>query len=94
MDYTIIHPGGLKDTPGGLSDFDLDVDDLLLKREKRSITREDVADLCIASLGMKKGENVSLDCINKNGENETKVRSANQALRDFLVTGKSCNYSI
>jgi hypothetical protein len=27
MDYTIIHPGGLVDTPGGREEFVLDVDD-------------------------------------------------------------------
>jgi hypothetical protein len=54
LDYTIIHPGGLVDTPGGKEEFVLDVDDNLYQGQNRStrISREDVADLCIASLNI------------------------------------------
>ncbi|KAL3915572.1 MAG: hypothetical protein SGARI_008155, partial [Bacillariaceae sp.] len=48
LDYTIIHPGGLIDAPGGKEEFVLDVDDKLYKGPNRStrISREDLADLC------------------------------------------------
>jgi NAD(P)H-binding len=57
LDYTIIHPGGLVDTPGGTEEFVLDVDDNLYQGPNRStrISREDLADLCIASLSVASG---------------------------------------
>jgi uncharacterized protein YbjT (DUF2867 family) len=48
--YTIIHPGGLLDKPGGQQQIVLDVNDKLLSRTTRSIPREDVAELCVQSL--------------------------------------------
>jgi hypothetical protein len=67
LDYTIIHPGGLVDTPGGREEFVLDVDDKLYQGPNRStrISREDLADLCIASLAAGKGQKVSFDCITR-----------------------------
>ncbi|KAG7337201.1 NAD-dependent epimerase/dehydratase [Nitzschia inconspicua] len=67
LDYTIIHPGGLIDTPGGKEEFVLDVDDQLYKGPNRStrISREDLADLCVASLSVGKGQKVSFDCITR-----------------------------
>jgi len=94
MDYTIIHPGGLKDTPGGVSEFILDVDDKLLKREKkRSISRADVAALCIASLTMGRGKKLSFDCITSEIEDTgTTPKSADLALTDFIAEGRTCSY--
>lgn len=88
--YTIIHPGGLVDTEPGLEEFVLDVDDKLIKNEKRSISRADVAKLCVAALVEGKGTNVSFDCITREG---TPV-SAGEALQAFLATGKTANYDL
>jgi nucleoside-diphosphate-sugar epimerase len=67
LDYTIIHPGGLVDTPGGKEEFVFDVDDNLYEGPNRStrISREDLADLCVASLAVGKGQKVSFDCITR-----------------------------
>lgn len=92
--YTIIHPGGLKDTPGGISNFILDVDDILLKREKRSISRADVAKLCTAALKDSSGQSVSLDCITEEALEGQQVKSAEAALSEFLSQKKTCNYSL
>eukprot|EP00892_Ulva_mutabilis_P000576 jgi/Ulvmu1/10519/UM064_0057.1 len=62
--YTILHPGGLKDSPGGQAGVVLDVDDRLLERKVRSISRADVAELCVQSLGLDSAKNRSVDCIN------------------------------
>lgn len=73
LDYTIIHPGYLKDTttrrrqrqqnPKKHS-YILDVNDNLRHSEpKRNISRMDVANLCIASLSVGKGKKLSFDCI-------------------------------
>eukprot|EP00559_Dactyliosolen_fragilissimus_P001842 CAMPEP_0184864976 /NCGR_PEP_ID=MMETSP0580-20130426/16537_1 /TAXON_ID=1118495 /ORGANISM="Dactyliosolen fragilissimus" /LENGTH=300 /DNA_ID=CAMNT_0027363961 /DNA_START=102 /DNA_END=1001 /DNA_ORIENTATION=+ len=68
LDYTIIHPGGLTDTPGGVSKLVLDVDDKLMVRNKKSISRMDVANLCIASLSFGKGIKISFDCVSEEVE--------------------------
>lgn len=75
LDYTIIHPGGLVDAPGGLEEFVLDVDDALYNSNKKHtkttnsgqtrIGREDLADLCVAALAVAKGKKVSFDCITR-----------------------------
>jgi NAD(P)H-binding len=52
LNYTIIHPGGLKDDEGGKRELVFDVDDNLIstKSKYRSIPRGDVAELCVQSL--------------------------------------------
>ena len=65
LDYTIIHPGGLVDTPAGVEEYVLDVNDVLLNQTKRSISREDVANLCVAAISLyQPGKTkIALDCI-------------------------------
>jgi len=76
LDYTILHPGGLVDIPGGQDEFVLDVDDKLYelnhhqtttntdqRRSMTRISREDVAELCVAALSAGKGKKISFDCI-------------------------------
>jgi uncharacterized protein YbjT (DUF2867 family) len=95
LDYTIIHPGGLTDTPPGQEDFVLGVDDKLLENKKRSISRGDVADLCIAALTVGRGKKVALDCITRAPEPDATVKAtAEVALRDFLKQGKPYDYSL
>lgn len=88
LSYTIIHPGGLTDGPGDVNELVLDVDDELLKNEKRSISRADVANLCIAALTEGRGKKVSFDCITRETAEGTKVQSAKEALSSFLSTGE------
>jgi hypothetical protein len=100
LDYTIIHPGGLIDSPGGKEEFVLDVDDHLYEGPKRStrISREDLADLCVAALSVGKGQHVSFDCITRpipdtNGSAAT-PRSAEEALSKFIEQSKTTNYAL
>ena len=67
LDYTIIHPGGLVDTPAGVEEYVLDVNDVLLNNTKRSISREDVANLCVAAISLyQPGQTkIALDCITR-----------------------------
>jgi uncharacterized protein YbjT (DUF2867 family) len=67
LDYTIIHPGGLIDTPAGVEEYVLDVNDVLLNNTKRSISREDVANLCVAAISLyQPGKTkIALDCITR-----------------------------
>lgn len=63
MNYTIIHPGGLKDDEGGKREILLSVDDNFLedKSGPRSIPRADVAELCVQSLDL--GDRRAIDCV-------------------------------
>mmetsp|Transcript_4864 Transcript_4864/g.13741 ORF Transcript_4864/g.13741 Transcript_4864/m.13741 type:complete len:317 (+) Transcript_4864:130-1080(+) len=95
LDYTIIHPGGLLDTPASQQQLVLDVDDKLLKNEKRSISRADVANLCVAALEVgKDGQNASFDCIATEVEEGTEINLATKALEDFLAKEITCDYSL
>lgn len=93
LSYTIIHPGGLKDTPGGQKRLVLDVDDVLLKNKERQISRADVAELCVASLTVSAQKNVAFDCISVTPESDEEIVSAEDALVAFLTLGKTCDYS-
>lgn len=94
LDYTIIHPGGLTDSAAGVEDFVLDVDDNLMQNKKRSISREDVANLCVASLVHGKGRKVSLDCITVAAEEGKTPKTADEAFTAFLKEQKTYNYAI
>ena len=97
LDYTIIHPGGLLDTPALQQELVLDVDDKLLSNEKRSISREDVANLCVAALEIgKEGESVSFDCIanNVHVEEGTEIKPPTTALQEFMAKGITTDYSL
>lgn len=140
LDYVIIHPGGLTDTPPGQEDYVLDVNDKLVNNSKRSISRGDVAKLCVAALSLNPSElkctncvrssdnktksinasvgdnnvnniaqgfrsrtldsnllqrkQIALDCVTQAPENGKKVRSAEQALKDFLEEGKIYDYAL
>jgi len=93
LDYMIIHPGGLVDKPAGEENLVLDVDDKLMKNTKRSISRADVAKLCVAALSLGKGKKVSLDCITRAPEGDEKLRTAEEALSDYLKEAKVYDYS-
>jgi hypothetical protein len=103
LQYTIIHPGGLVDSePNNNSDgasggmeLVLDVDDTLMKREKKSIARADVANLCIAALTESGDRSVSFDCIGSQVAADGGVAtSAADAFRSFLATGKTADYTL
>eukprot|EP00429_Kryptoperidinium_foliaceum_P063795 CAMPEP_0176068734 /NCGR_PEP_ID=MMETSP0120_2-20121206/34313_1 /TAXON_ID=160619 /ORGANISM="Kryptoperidinium foliaceum, Strain CCMP 1326" /LENGTH=291 /DNA_ID=CAMNT_0017402359 /DNA_START=344 /DNA_END=1219 /DNA_ORIENTATION=+ len=96
LNYAIIHPGGLIDTPGGREEFVLDVDDKIgTYHDKTRISREDVAELCVAALDAK--QNCSFDCITVprqqvNGGTGS-VKSASDALTEFLQQAKTADYA-
>lgn len=98
LQYTIIHPGGLVDTESSKMELVLDVDDVLLKREKKSIARADVANLCIAALTVSGDKSVSIDCIGKEVDEDVAdsvvVKCAEDTFKDFLKTGKTADYTL
>lgn len=101
LDYTIIHPGGLTDTPVGEEEYVLDVNDNLLKNKKRSISRGDVANLCVAALSIGKGKRIALDCITQprdydddDDESQEPIKTAEEVLEEFLQESKVYNYAL
>mmetsp|Transcript_4070 Transcript_4070/g.8959 ORF Transcript_4070/g.8959 Transcript_4070/m.8959 type:complete len:389 (-) Transcript_4070:420-1586(-) len=100
LQYTIIHPGGLVDTEPSKMELVLDVDDALMQREKKSISRGDVANLCIASLTESVGRSVAFDCVGEEvaavdgGGEPVAVKGAEDVLREFLTTGKTADYTL
>ncbi|CAJ1937870.1 unnamed protein product [Cylindrotheca closterium] len=93
LDYTILHPGGLVDGPGGVQQLELDVDDNMFAKYPRTcICREDLADLCVSSLEFGKAKKLSFDCIARNVEEGQTRRDANMVLQNFLEEAKTANY--
>lgn len=93
LQYTIIHPGGLVDAEPSMMNIALDVDDKLLQREKKSISRGDVASLCVAALTESEGNSVSFDCVGEPVAGEEK-ESLEESFREFLRTGKTTDYTL
>jgi uncharacterized protein YbjT (DUF2867 family) len=58
--YTIVRPGGLRDTPGGQSAISATQGDLGLVG---NISRADVASVCVAALGNPAAQNVTLEIV-------------------------------
>ena len=87
MSYTIVHPGGLIDKPGGEREIVFGVDDQLLKEKVRNIPRGDVATVCVEALSQEKAKNRSFDIIAKSPEDTTAPTSDFGAF--FATTGDS-----
>jgi len=93
LDYTILHPGGLVDGPGGVEGLQLDVDDnMLAKYPITQICREDLADLCVSALELGKGKKVSFDCITNVLEDGQIRKNTDVILQSFLEEAKTANY--
>ncbi|KAL2336605.1 hypothetical protein Fmac_011051 [Flemingia macrophylla] len=63
--YTIIRAGGLQDKDGGLRELIVGKDDELLKTETRTITRTDVAEVCIQALNFEESKFKAFDLASK-----------------------------
>jgi len=91
LTYTIVHPGGLVDEPGGMRELRVGVDDELLAETFRQVPRADVARVCCAALSAPEAANVSLDLSSRpEGEGEP---TASAASVFAALGGKSCDYA-
>ncbi|XXG75224.1 hypothetical protein AAC387_Pa07g3780 [Persea americana] len=63
--YTIIRPGGLLDTEGGLRELLVGKDDELLKTETKTIPRADVAEVCVQALQFEEAKFKAFDLASK-----------------------------
>mmetsp|Transcript_44419 Transcript_44419/g.74087 ORF Transcript_44419/g.74087 Transcript_44419/m.74087 type:complete len:369 (+) Transcript_44419:115-1221(+) len=92
LEYTIIHPGGLKDEEGGKRQLFVDVDDNILAGSVRSIPRADVAELVLQCITMPQAANRSFDLASQDEGTGTPTK-------DFIaligtLEGKNCDYSL
>ncbi|KAK7373748.1 hypothetical protein VNO80_07168 [Phaseolus coccineus] len=74
--YTIIRAGGLQDKDGGLRELLVGKDDELLKTETRTISRADVAEVCIQALNYEEAKFKAFDLASK-------PEGAGSATKDF-----------
>lgn len=91
LTYTIVHPGGLLDTPGSVREIVVGVDDEQLETSNRSIPRADVARLLIASLIHESYKNRSFDARTKVEGDGTVTTDLNALLVDMQ---RNCDYSL
>jgi len=90
--FTIVHPGGLIDEPGGKRRIIAGVDDELLKRTPRTIPRDDVAKVCVEALLHANARGLAFDII-------TDPVGEGDATRDFgaffdtLASGRRYDFS-
>ncbi|KAI8556647.1 hypothetical protein RHMOL_Rhmol05G0270400 [Rhododendron molle] len=65
LPYTIIRAGGLQDREGGVRELLVGKDDELLKTDTRSITRADVAEVCVQALQFEEAKFKAFDLASK-----------------------------
>jgi len=65
LPYTIIRAGGLQDKEGGVRELLVGKDDELLKTDTKSITRADVAEVCIQALQFEEAKFKAFDLASK-----------------------------
>jgi len=93
LPYTIVHPGGLIDEPGGKREIVIGVDDAREEGDgERSIPREDVAEVLVQSLLDPSYQKRSFDI-------RTKLEGEGTVTTDFKTLlgklgGKNCDYEL
>jgi len=91
LTYTIVHPGGLLNEPGGKRTLVVGVDDKV-PTESRSIPREDVAEVLLQSLLQSDYRDRSFDLV-------AEPEGSDEVCTDFAsllqsLQGSSCDYSL
>lgn len=92
LPYTIVHPGGLLNEPGGERELCVGVDDVIPGTSNNSLPRADVARVMVASLENDKYRGRSFDVVSK-PVGEGRVTEDFSKLVDSLG-GKNCDYSL
>eukprot|EP00195_Chlamydomonas_chlamydogama_P010693 CAMPEP_0202903472 /NCGR_PEP_ID=MMETSP1392-20130828/24607_1 /ASSEMBLY_ACC=CAM_ASM_000868 /TAXON_ID=225041 /ORGANISM="Chlamydomonas chlamydogama, Strain SAG 11-48b" /LENGTH=283 /DNA_ID=CAMNT_0049590669 /DNA_START=36 /DNA_END=887 /DNA_ORIENTATION=+ len=101
LQYTIIHPGGLLDTPGGERQLLLGVDDALSAPSTtggptyNTVPREDVATLCVLAASGALGQ----EALNRSFDITSKPPGEGEVTQDWsklleTLAGANCNYSL
>jgi len=92
LTYTIVHPGGLLNEPGGQRELVVGVDDKMLPEQNRSIPREDVAEVLVQSLLHEDYRSRSFDVVSRSDAG-AKVETDFANLLGPL-NGASCDYGL
>ena len=93
LTYTIIHPGGLVDKPGGCRELVVGVDDVMVDGEgTNTIPRDDVAETMVQSLRHEAFRNRSFDL-------RSKLEGDGEATSDVSrllapLGGRNCDYAL
>lgn len=95
LKYTIVHPGGLLNEPGGQRELVVGVDDQLTQTESRTVPREDVARVMLEAVRFpNKYDGRSFDLRSKPVEESTEGPTTDfEHLLDSL-DGKNCDYTL
>jgi len=91
LKYTIVHPGGLLNEPGGRRALVVGVDDRV-PTEQRSIPREDVAEVLLQSLVQSDFQNRSFDLVAEPDSGAEVCTEFSKLLEP--LQGASCNYEL
>jgi uncharacterized protein YbjT (DUF2867 family) len=95
VEYTIVHPGGLVNEPGGERKLVVGVDDDMSGTESRTVPREDVAQVMLEALrypAAYAGRSFDLRAAPKE-EDDNYINTDFETLLDSLQ-GKNCDYSL
>ncbi len=93
LTYTIIHPGGLVDKPGGCRELVVGVDDVMVEGEgTNTIPRDDVAETMVQALRHEAFRNRSFDL-------RSKLEGDGDPTSDFArllapLGGRNCDYAL
>jgi len=91
LEYTIVHPGGLLDEPGGERELVVGVDDQQVGTDSRSIPRSDVAEVLVAGLQYDSYRNRSFDVRSKPVGEGSVTKDYDKLLKDLKG---NCDYSL
>jgi len=94
--YTIVHPGGLVNEPGGRRELVVGVDDDMGKTESRTVPREDVAQVMMEALRYPNkyaGRSFDLRADSKEDGDTSSANTNYETLLDSLE-GKNCDYAL
>uniref|UniRef100_A0A7S1ZKQ0 NAD(P)-binding domain-containing protein n=1 Tax=Ditylum brightwellii TaxID=49249 RepID=A0A7S1ZKQ0_9STRA len=92
LPFTIVHPGGLVNEPGGKRELALGVDDKIEGTDNNVVPREDVAEVMVQALCNDSYRGRSFDLVSKN-EGEGTITTDFAALLESLK-GKNADYSL
>lgn len=92
LEYTIIHPGGLLDKPGGQRELIVGIDDEILKTTRRSVPRADVAAMAVNCIDCPEAKNRAFDMASI-PEDEGSGATKDLCVLVGSLGKKTCDYS-
>lgn len=94
VSYTVVHPGGLVNEPGGRRELLLGVDDVVAGMENRNVPRDDVAEVLLQALLHPAYRNRSVDLVSKPEGEGPPTADFGALIASCLPNGESCDYKL